>query len=312
MSLHDLLFLEEYRSEEPPEVDVRFQLVSSLANALHEMHCTGWLHRNISSKHVYFLKTKHGSGIESFDLEKPNMAGFDAARSFTAHGCLSHRRWDHDALAYKHPGYLLDQNWSQCNTDRGNTGDKLFCMPRHDYYSMGLVFLEIGMWRSLRSFLLRDVPLFDNSEISLDSGCTLGDRLLPLTMDMLFARQDLARDPDPDIEEERSRRQSILDSYVADGPKLVKEEGLIDFVLDEVNLDDYSMSDTWAAWDMAYGSYKLREDAIRSAWRSSAPGWGGDMEKLCGVALPPISASVLGHRKILIGCAPSIEGWCKN
>ncbi|KAL9068851.1 MAG: hypothetical protein Q9161_005938 [Pseudevernia consocians] len=107
VSLHDLLFLEEYRSEEPPEVDVRFQLMSSLANVLHEMHCTGWLHWNISSKHIYFLKTEHGSGIESSDLEKPYMAGFDAARSFTAHRCLSYRRWDHDALAYQHPGYLL-------------------------------------------------------------------------------------------------------------------------------------------------------------------------------------------------------------
>lgn len=70
VSLHDLLSLEEYRSEEPPEVDVRFKLVSLLANSLYEMHCTGWLHRNISSKSIYFLMTKQGSGIESFDLEK--------------------------------------------------------------------------------------------------------------------------------------------------------------------------------------------------------------------------------------------------
>ena len=88
VSLHNLLFLEEYRSEEPPEIDVRFQLVTSLANALHEMHCTEWLHRNISSKVIFFLKTKPGSGIESFDLEKPYMAGFDAARSFKAYRCL--------------------------------------------------------------------------------------------------------------------------------------------------------------------------------------------------------------------------------
>ena len=58
VSLHDLLSLDEYRSEEPPEVDVRFQLVNSLAKALHEMHCTGWLHRNVSSNNIFFLKTK--------------------------------------------------------------------------------------------------------------------------------------------------------------------------------------------------------------------------------------------------------------
>ena len=33
--------------------------------------------------------------------------------------------------------------------------------------------------------------------------------------------------------------------------------------MDEGNFDDYSMSVTWAAWDMAYGPYKLRQDAIR-------------------------------------------------
>lgn len=181
VSLHDLLFLEEYRSEEPLEIDVRFQLVNSLANALHEMHCTGGLHRNISSKSIYLLETKPGSGTESFDLEKPYMAGFDAARSFTAHGCLSYRRWDHDALAYKHPGYLLYYNWSQSNAERGNTGDKLFYMPRHDYYSMGLFFLEIGMWHSLRSFLLRDMPFFDVSYKPWDPECTLRDRLSSLT-----------------------------------------------------------------------------------------------------------------------------------
>ena len=263
VSQHDLLFLEKYRLEEPPEINVRFQLVNSLANALHEMHCTGWLHRNISSKSIFFLKTKPGSGIESFDLEKPYMAGFDAARSFTAHGCLSYRIWDHDALAYKHPGYLLYHRWSQSNAESGNTGDKLFYMPRHDYCSMGLVFLEIGMWRSLRSFLLRDVPFYDNSCKPSDPECTLGERLESLTLDMLFTRQDLVIDDGPTNEEDCSRRDGVLAAYVADGPKLVEEEGLIDFVFDEDKLDDYSSSGTWAAWDMAYGPYKLRQDAIR-------------------------------------------------
>ena len=70
-------------------------------------------------------------------------------------------------------------------------------------------------------------------------------------------------DSGPVTEEEPSRQGHILAAYVAEGPKLVEEEGLIDFVLDERNLDDYSPLGTRAAWDMAYGPYKLREDAIR-------------------------------------------------
>ena len=131
VSLHDLLSLEEHRSEEPPEVDMRFQLVNSLAKALHEMHCTGWLHRNISSNHIFFLKTKNGSGIESLDLEKPHMADFDAARPLLAfHSYRS--TLDFDALLFIHPGYLLYRYWSEFNAEGGDTAEKLFYMPRHD------------------------------------------------------------------------------------------------------------------------------------------------------------------------------------
>lgn len=122
-------------------------------------------------------------------------------------------------------------------------------------------------------------------------------------------------DPIPDTEEQRSRRERILASYVAEGPKLVEEEGLIDFISDESNLDDYSMSGTWGAWDMAYGPYKLREDAIRVYLEKLGSRMGRPIEKLCGAAgaaWPLISASVLGLRRIWIGCALSIGGWYKN
>ena len=158
VSLHDLLSLDRNRSEEPPEVDVRFQLVNSLAKALHEMHCTGWLHRSISSNNTFFLKTKYGSGIESLELEKPYVAGFHAARSFASNLSGAHPGSEFEGLVYIHPGYLLHRNWSEYKAKHVDTSDKLFYMPRHDYHSMGLVFLEIGMWRSLHSFLLRDVP----------------------------------------------------------------------------------------------------------------------------------------------------------
>lgn len=265
VSLHDLLLLEEYQSDEPPEVDVRFQLVTSLAKALHEMHCTGWLHRNITSSSILFLKTRPGSGIESLDLEKPYVAGFDAARSLTAGCSHGHLRLNFDALIYRHPGYLLRRIWSQFKPRYGNTGDKLFYMPRHDYYAMGLVFLEIGMWRSLDLSLLRDVPHSDGLWNFQDPESTLGGKLASLTQDVVFARRNRAKDPDQDTEEECNRRRRILANYVSEGPKLVEEEGLTDLRLNEDYLHSSSNinSRTWAAWDRAYGPQKLREDAIR-------------------------------------------------
>lgn len=265
VSLHDLLSLEKYRSDEPPEVDVRFQLVTSLAKALHEMHCTGWLHRNISSSNILFLKTRPGSGIESLDLEKPYMAGFDAARSFTAGRSPGHLRLNFDALIYRHPGYLLYRIWSQFKPRYDNTGDKLFYMPRHDYYSMGLVFLEIGMWRSLDSILLCDVPHSDSLWNFQDPESTLGGKLASLTQDVVFARRNRAKDPGQDTEQECNRRRRILADYVSEGPKLIDEEGLTEFRLNEDYLCTSSIikSKSWTAWDRAYGPQKLREDAIR-------------------------------------------------
>lgn len=254
VSLHDLLSLDEYRSEEPPEVDVRFQLVNTLAKALHEMHCTGWLHRNITSNNIFFLKTKNGSGIESLDLEKPYMAGFDAARSFASLTSRGLPSLNFEALIYIHPGYLLHREWSQHHARRGDTGDRLFYMPRHDYYSIGLVFLEIGLWRSLHSFLLRDVPYFDHTRKPSDPGCTLGEKLETLTEDSQFARGYMARN---------TKRRRMLETYVGEGQKLVEEEGLIDFRLDEEDLAS-SLESNWVFWDKAYALHKLREDAIRT------------------------------------------------
>ena len=110
--------------------------------------------------------------------------------------------------------------------------------------TMGLVLLEIGMWRILSSIVLRDVPLFDQNNELLARDCKLGDRLVSLTMDMVFARQGMAHDPDPDTEEEHSRLKRTLAAYVEARSWLAREEELIDTVFVEGNLDDYPGSST--------------------------------------------------------------------
>ena len=263
VSLHDLLSLDKYRSEEPPDLNVRFQLVNSLANALHEMHCTGWLHRNISSNNIFFLKTRHGSGFESLDLEKPYVAGFHAARSFDSRYTGAPPGEEYEGLIYIHPGYLLHRNWYE-GPRHFDASDRLFYMPRHDYYSMGLVFLEIGMWRSLHSFLLRDVPYFAYMSTPRDPGCTLGEKLEDLARDVGSARADIVEHTNQDTGEEHSRRRRMLEIYVAGGAKTVEEEGLTDLKLDEEKLHSFRRSDNWELWDEVYGLHKLREDAIRT------------------------------------------------
>lgn len=140
-------------------------------------------------------------------------------------------------------------------------------MPRYGYHSTGLVFIKIGMWRSLRSLLLRDVPLFDDSSKPLDPECTPGERLVSVTMHMPFEQQAMAEDPDRDTDEERSRRRRILAAYVAEGSKLVEEEGLIDVVLG-FPCQTPGPRGTWLT--VRISCAKMPSG---SACRSLAPGW---------------------------------------
>ena len=55
----------------------------------------------------------------------------------------------------------------------------------------------------------------------------------------------------------------MLEKYVAEGAKLVEEEGLTEFRLNEEDLHA-GRSYPWAVWDEVYGLHKLREDAIRT------------------------------------------------
>ena len=263
VSLHDMLTAKIYHCEDPPNIDVRLKLASTLAFALHEMHCTGWLHRNISSKDVFFLKVKSYTGLESLDLEKPYVTGFDAARPFTAFASVRETPTELAVADNQHPGYVLRKYWTLRHGDQGNTGDKLFYMSRHDYYSMGLVFLDIGMWQTLESLVLRNPPFFELDHRPSESDCSLDETLVAMVIDTMFARVGLLDDPDPSDEQELDRRKHLWAAYIADGSRLIQEEGLVDFIMDKATIDEDDHGTTWAAWDVAYGVHKLREDALR-------------------------------------------------
>ena len=74
----------------------------------------------------------------------------------------------------------------------------------------------------------------------------------------------IPKNPALDTEEEDSRRRRMLETYIAEGPKLVEEEGLTDLTLDEECLHSDYKPGNWQFWDEVYGLHKLREDAIRT------------------------------------------------
>ena len=121
-------------SEERPLLGNVFKLAHTLSSSVLEFHKVGWLHKNISSFNIAFFPGAFESAAAS--VIQPYLIGFNHSRpdepdAFT-HG-PDHNPEQRD---YSHPEYLKDESRFQCI---------------HDYYSLGIVLLEIGLWRTLSS-----------------------------------------------------------------------------------------------------------------------------------------------------------------
>ncbi|KAI9750436.1 MAG: Ribosome biogenesis protein erb1 [Chaenotheca gracillima] len=124
-----------------PDLNLRFQLAHTLAVALWSFHSLDWLHKSISSDNIMFFTTNDPSAPSATtpSLSHPYLAGFTTSRpsdlvEMTAPPPASTSRPACDL--YRHPSSL--GIWRQSY--------------RHhfDIYSLGLVLLEIGLWKSLR------------------------------------------------------------------------------------------------------------------------------------------------------------------
>lgn len=78
VTLKDLLS-EAYASENPkvPSLNQRFKLSQSLATALYQLQCAGWVHRKISSYNIIFFRDQ---GTGEVDLSHPFLVGWQYSR----------------------------------------------------------------------------------------------------------------------------------------------------------------------------------------------------------------------------------------
>lgn len=117
-----------------PGINERFTLAKRLVACIHSCHSAGWIHKSISSGSVIFFVA--GSNWNDMSIEQPYLIGFDHSRpkgvdKFSSELRSGITQWTNE---YRHPDYR-----------EGLTGAKI----SHDYYSMGLVLLEIGLWDSI-------------------------------------------------------------------------------------------------------------------------------------------------------------------
>jgi len=154
------LSLEAALRERPqfPSLTERFSLAKGLITAVYHLHSTSWMHKGISSVNIIFFQNINNPASRAYDFHNPFLEGFTHARQNSVGGSRiyvgsdpiqSYRRSDRSkwkraeflSRVYRHPAYLLHKAVQEPGY--------LCHRFRHEYYALGLVLLEIGLWRSL-------------------------------------------------------------------------------------------------------------------------------------------------------------------
>ncbi|TVY48423.1 hypothetical protein LCER1_G008229 [Lachnellula cervina] len=167
VSLKELLDKRHPSSVHTLELGIRFKLAQKLVDAVHMMHCVGWVHKNIRSNSILFFPApnKPSSGPpgpasnypQPLGFDEPLFVGLGSARvdneiqdpgdhyppPVSSFGGMvvyderakTRRPKDINLDYYQHP----DKRWDP----------SIRYARSHDIYSLGCVLLEIGLWKPL-------------------------------------------------------------------------------------------------------------------------------------------------------------------
>jgi len=130
ISLHQLIKTIKDVRQRPPLEDI-FAFTQGLAKALLEFHKVGWLHKSLTSYNVVCIQTKDQQDLLGcFRIVGFNFSRLNHPNEYTE-GPWTQTK---ESRLYQHPTYLR----TRCRY-----------RPEYDYYSFGLVLLEIGLWKCL-------------------------------------------------------------------------------------------------------------------------------------------------------------------
>jgi len=126
-----------------PYLGERFRLAYLLAESVHALHATGWLHKSISSHNILLLEKQPypvpSSGPQRpISLENPYFTGFAMSRPDKRGEDSSRSAADKDMELYHH------RDVQGCD-GRAVAGYRAI----HDIYSLGIVLIELGTWRTI-------------------------------------------------------------------------------------------------------------------------------------------------------------------
>jgi hypothetical protein len=135
----------------PPYLGDRFRLAYLLAESLHALHSTCWLHKSICSRNILLFRRNQqavqGILCRPVSLENPYFTGFALSRPDGPASDSSLTAPLEEVAIYRHK-------------DVQGSGGRAISKYRaiYDIYSLGMVLLEIGTWRTIASVCPRHPP----------------------------------------------------------------------------------------------------------------------------------------------------------
>ncbi|KAF1833920.1 kinase-like protein, partial [Decorospora gaudefroyi] len=132
-SLNDVIGMTYDEETRHPNLGDIFLLAKELAACIHALHKVGWLHKKISSHHILMFSPTEDDVHEH--VAAAVLAGFDDSRPEASSVTLG-PRVEHEN--YQHPFYTQSVGFRKS----------------FDFYSFGIVLLELGIW--LRLSAIRD------------------------------------------------------------------------------------------------------------------------------------------------------------
>jgi hypothetical protein len=156
----------------------RFRLAKQLAESLYELHSSGWLHKSISSHNVLFFGKESGTALPP-PLEEPYFSGFTSSRPDDP-SQISSQMVERGVGIYSHPDV------------QGFTGARRARFrAEYDIYSLGIVLLEIGLWKPFEKQIPDGTLPSDAARTNVTLlGFAVGERYMAAVRKCLDARFD--------------------------------------------------------------------------------------------------------------------------
>ncbi|KAL9100714.1 MAG: hypothetical protein Q9163_003940 [Psora crenata] len=135
-----LLQLIENKKRQPLLGD-KIRLASAIAQFLGDLHIIGWLHKDFNSNNILFFNgqvSEQGRSpiLATQTLERPYVVGFQESRRGGKNWYTAGPASSGDFQDYQHPEYARTGRYR----------------APYDYYSLGLILLELGFWQPLRGW----------------------------------------------------------------------------------------------------------------------------------------------------------------